>query len=507
MTITSPYFGPLSDESEGLCTDPTTDIDLWVDDARGADPGISGRGQSPAGASAAAVKQAKLYPMRLIDFIHRYAQRYMPPGRLRVHLAGTGGTDPWIAPTSRQTYSRDQLIAGGDIGLRNPQVYRGPMMIRATLATGASHGVALDAAPPAALIDETGGGAALGQRLKLLFTAAAPAWTAQDMGPSAKNCFLRVSRTVGGVTEKRWPEIPIADNGADFIILDLGTTQAAALFADLLATDAVEIVWPSVLIQGATNWGGGVKALQIIGRGTTQPALAALAFGDQGHTFERIAFGDVFAKGDGLSFDRCQFIGAVLGTLLAGDGDLLVNCSCGNVQKVGRSISPLLTPSSRPDSATDPALPAPYVQAMVRQLEVGNAESAIGHFCASGVLSAYRSAADGIRVTGSGSSFWQNASGGAPCDYLGGDNNTGVGVAVSYGGRAMIRGISGGAAPDLTTVKGGAGDLQLSSGGAVAYGIGAKAFEEVIGYAGNLHGMGGSTAAVPVGDFAQILKV
>lgn len=59
--------------------------------------------------------------------------------------------------------------------------------------------------------------------------------------------------------------------------------------------------------------------------------------------------------------------------------------------------------------------------------------------------------------------------------------------------------------PAVTSITGKGGvDVQVETGAAVAYGVAAGQFMEVAGFNGNLHRLGGSTAAVPLGDASRI---
>jgi len=463
--------------SGGIDYDPSYNKDFYVD-------GVSGDDTRDGLTIATCIKTiAQLY--KLIP------TNLWGGGKIRVHLAGTGGSTPFVTPTTRQTYDIDQLYVGGGAAVVNPVVFRGPQMIRATLAAGPST-AALDNPACVDRVDETNAHNAAGLRSKLLFTAAVPNWNAHEMGPPTggagigKSLFIRVSR---GANE-RYAEIPIADNGKDWIIVDCIDPSTDPI----LPTDTVEIVQPSVLIEGQTIYGGGARILDIRGYGSVIPSLAALVTADQGCTFERIAFYDTFCEASGISLDRCQMLAGAFAQCVFTGQTLIVNCAGDNVDFNGANAGNghvVVYPWSRPDSATSPGLPQTGVEGAFRSLDISNG----AYYLALQSLGCYFSSSSGIRVRGRASIFEQDGTN----PYVGGKNSTAYGINADNGGTAKIRGGIN------TTITGTTNNL-VCEGTAVAYGVGAGQFQQAGAgnYNGNVHKTTIDAAGSPQGRFSQI---
>jgi hypothetical protein len=441
----------------------------------------------------------KSIPLRtLAGFFTKYGKGLSDGSTVRVWLAGTGSSDPWATPTAEQVHSVDNLYLGGNAALYQAIVFRGAKMIRATLATGAAFGVALDAVTPARLIDELGAPAAGGHRIEYLFTVAAPGWTVNDMGPRLQGLFLRITR--GGV--KRWPLIPIADNTAASIILDVENVQAAAMLADLLATDTIEIVRPSAVLQGATVVAA-TRFVNVTGSGASfAPNVPAtpLVTGDQGHALEQLELRNLIASVDGLSLDRCRMTGAQP-AYFRGSAQF-INCTGAGliVDYQGTAQGGGGAPTSRPDSATDPtpANAGCAVELMARRLTIGEAGRA-GSYLQRAPLSCYGSASTGIEVNERGSTFRQQID-----TYLGGDANTTAGILASAG--AFVRLPAGSGAGTHRVIVGGAGlGPQIAGHAGLAWGAAGGAFEDAMTWNGN-YNVSLYTAATPVatGDDSRI---
>jgi hypothetical protein len=424
----------------------------------------------------------KTAPLATIaGFFAKYGSSVPIASRRRVHLAGTGGADPWVTPATAQIHGVDEINFGISAPIGNHTVFRGPTnMLLGTPATGPAT-AALDAVP-VIIVDEAEIPPALspnpaGQRSALQFTVAAPNWTPHDFGVYGQGYKVRITRAGAKVIF----ECPIADNSADTIIVD-----TLGLLAIVLATDTVEVVYPAATLRGSTDYGGGVHYLAINGQGAPVIASAALTSASPGHNFERLILENTFVFGTGITFDRCCIIPGVgpLGFVCTGD------CHFTNSMAVQTPVSyrmggsthtlaPAVSNTPRPDALLDPINQVICVEAMFNELVIGDGGEP-GFFTADNNLSVYGSGAEGIGV-GAGGRFDQSAT----CAYLGGDSNTSWGINCQDGSQARVQAIGGGGT--ATEIAGAGNPLCVDDHAGVAYGAGVGAFGEVAGFNGLYH--------------------
>lgn len=400
-----------------------------------------------------------------------------------------------LNPTNAQiTYTvRDLHVGGRNSSGVYTWNYRGPDMIQATLATGPAT-AALDAVP-AQRVDQTGTPSGTGNRTQLDFSTAAPGWTVNDL----RGRFLRVTR--GGTLV--YYELPICENGVDFLIVD-----TLGIVGTLQNTDTVEIVEPAVKIEapaGAPDFG----AVAISGPGCA--ATPAFFFATDPCTFERIAFADILAtEVSGLTFDRCLVTGENnFGFRIFGGSAGYVNTicnavllhACASVAVTRSRATGAADPIEQPANTNDPTL-SMTILVHDFNIRVGFAEpfgfnprynGQFGGF--KWPVSVYASGESGILVDGPGSFLTVDTT---ATPSINGDGNTDVGLRCVRGGRAIIQ---GGA---LTTITGAGGDLQVDNGAAISYGTGVGQFEEAAGFNGIFHRMLSGTAAAPTGDTSII---
>lgn len=447
-TALAPALGVEDNDSSGAATG-AVDLDIYIDGVNGSD---SNNGLS------------KSAPLATLAGYFAMAGTNLPVGStIRVHLAGTGGADPWVTPATPQVYDQDVIILPTGGFFSSALVFRGPQnMVPATLATGPTSGVALDPVP-ARVVDETGAANPAGYRTELLFTAVPPVplWTAHDLGPRAKGAFVRIRRGA----DKRYFELPIADNTTNTIIVD-----SLNIVGDLLATDTVEIVVPGAEIRGATVFGG-MRGVVIYGDGGCPIAVSAT---DQGFTFERLKINVRMVLARMVSFDRCQFVSAPGGfeapgglealSVSQGGSAFVQLCSAigrgPQISVGGRHID--FDILSRPDSASDPSA-AMVNMPTVALMTVGPFSISSGVAQFRRVLSAYGSPAAGIDVRAHGTLEIE-----AACPYVGGDNNTTTGIRARTGAIVHINTVA------RTKITGAGGDLDCD-GTVVAYGAYAAA--------------------------------
>lgn len=397
---------------------------------------------------------------------------------VRVHLAGTGGADPWVSPVSQQVYGADVIDFGQAGFVGNCLVFRGPTnMILGVPATGPAT-AALDVALPARIIDDTGAANPAGQRTELLFTVAAPGWTAHDFGPTLQGYFCRV--TVIATGNKLIYEQPIADNTASSIILDDGGVLAPLVVAAGAATLTVEIVYPAAAIRGATDLGAGIRVCMVRGAGAIT-GLAPLVATDMGANFERLVLVTAqVVSGTAISYDRCCVIpGAGITSMTVTGSCHFVNChgvqtsiQLENNAYHGRDVG------CRPDAAANPVNQIDMVCAIFNQLIVASNS----RFVADKNLSVYGSTGAGIAVDTS--ACFEQTDG---CVYLGGDSNTTYGITCDNNSTALLKGGAAAATGTATQIIGAAGALKVDEATGIGYGLGAGDFGEVAGFNGLYH--------------------
>jgi len=447
------------DESEAFITasDPGYNLDVYVDGVNGDD---TNAGLSTGTALATLGGLYKKFPLWCYN-----------GARLRVNLAGVGGFG--TSATDQLVYGTDRtVIAGGGEGAQSSYVYRGPQMTRIVPTTG----------PPIAALDVVPV-VTVGERSRFDFTTAAPGWTANDL----RSFFLRIKRGADLVIY----EIPITENTTDTIFVD--TKDIAGLV--VAATDTAEIVQPAVMIDGPGGDNFGVVAI------TGTNMNGSLDPDTSGHLFERLAFGFLIADNlTGLVFDRCRL---TFGGFFVRDTVSFISTSTlfGVQLEMCGTANNLENP--RHDSPGSPINAVPFVgyQGFFGRFGIGAFVAGPSVYYSWWNLSVYASDIDGVLVDAQSALVMGTLQSDSHDSALQGSGNgtiLGVGLRCQRGGLARING--GG----LTTITGGAGDLKVGIGAAVPYGAGAGGFEEVAGFNGNLHRLGGSTAAVPLGDMSQI---
>lgn len=384
---------------------------------------------------------------------------YMDGARLAVNLAGVGGFG--ANATAQLTYEQPGIYLGGGFNAYRASLYFvGPEMVPLTLATGSTAPTL--AATPTVIVGQTDGADAGANRTRFAFTT--PGWTAHDM--RAKMAFLRVTRAG---TKVLW-EIPIADNGTDRLWIDTPVP-----IGNVLATDTVEIVTPGVLLQGTA-----ADYNQMLVSG----GESISAFGDA-FAFTRIALEGVTVTAD-VSFDRCSF-GSYVGF---DSGNAILAQTKGTYFNISRAarVSYIFTMPT----AGAPLYPGP------RHDIVSGGGGGIfvdgGYVATRFGISSYANSGVGVISTNGG---FIDASG-APTSTIQGDSNTSIGMDARYHGVIRCRG------GKATTITGSGGDMRIDSTLVVAYGTGAGQFESAVGYNGNVHRFGGSTALVPLGKFGHI---
>lgn len=432
---------------------------------------------------------SKTSPLRTLRAVQRKFPLFLfGEAKIRVHLAGTGGADPFDQPATPATYTEGSFFLGSAAPKIANFVYRGPQMVPFVPTTGPSSvGVA---ATPTQRILQNGTVDAAGRRTR--FNAAgAPGWTVNDF--RGTNAFLRIKRGSSLVLF----ELPITQNGADFVVCDVAVDPGVVVAGDIL-----EIVRPGAVIVGQND----LQSISIRGHGASIAADGFANPAGQGQTFERIQFGTtlspVFILGAGVGFDRCCFAFGV-----QQDGGVVdyLNCKCldglgAGVFSGGRMGGNFMFP--RPDSADSPLAANQGVDIFLNSIVVvgggvfaGLQYQGCGTVFAWFTLSSYDSPETGIFVWNTGSMLSQQSSSTAA---IMGDGNTTVGIHCVDGGQAIVRGGKN------TQITGAAGDLKVGTGAAVSYGTGAGQFEEAAGFNGNLHRVGGSTPTVPLGDLSRI---
>jgi hypothetical protein len=272
-------------------------------------------------------------------------------------------------------------LGGGNVALGATYAFRGPAMTLFDPATGPSS-AALDAVP-AVRVDQAGAPSGTGNRTRLDFTAAAPAWTVNDLAGS----FVRVTR---GAVQVFW-EIPIVENTADTITVD-----TLGIVGVLLNTDTVEIVEPAVRIDAPA---AAFEILNIVGDNLMDGVAGATAHS----TFERVGFSSVWSRAScTIQFDRCQFRNSFFGCQFFGSAVSFSNCAAqAQMILAGSAAAEAIR---RPNAGGNPisltaALTdlqhAPRVGQLSGGIQIGNPKSAFsprqsGTYVAHRSLSSYR---------------------------------------------------------------------------------------------------------------------
>ncbi len=429
------------------------DIEIWVDGVNGDD---ANSGLLPTDALRT---HAELY--------RKYPQHWFGTAQVIIHTAGTGG---FAAPTTPLSYNEQFLRACGE-GSGNNYVYRAAPKCAFVPTTGPAT-AALDAVP-LVVVDQANVPTAGGGRARLDFTVAAPGWTPNDF--RARDAFLRITR--GGV--RLIDELPIAENGADYLIVDNELTALA-----IVDTDVVTIVRPSVQITGTSTFDLG--ATVILGDGSAIAQTSNLFAENRGATFDGYRFNLIYTRDvQGLWFNGCYFAGfaridkgSTNYTNIKANGTFLHFSTCDN------------DPRPRGPSALDPTFPNVFNCGQWKGLTCGDE----GQPAAMNVFRPIASYGGTHGVSVRGQSFFSCAG-----TKLLGSGNTQFGLRVHHGSQARIAGGLG------SQIVGGTGNLQCDVGTAVVnFGTGAGQFQEAAGFNGNLHRVGGSTATVPLGGMSRI---
>jgi hypothetical protein len=423
-------------DSYGVCFGPpvhTTDV--YVDGATGND---DNDGLTPATA------------LETIPAVYRKFPILAANGcRVLVHLAANGG--------AQQTYAAECLLVEGGEPFVNAYAYRGPQMVRFTPTTGPA--ATTLGVTPAQSVDQSGNPAVGAQRTRLNATGA-PGWTVNDL----VGRFARVTR--GG--DLVIFELPITANTAGGVIVD-----TFGIVGTVAQGDTIEIVEPGALIAGdilGDNFGTtGIRG--------TSSLDGAITVTSQGCTFERLAFFSPQGfNAIGISFDRCLF--QIAAGFLNGDV-AFVNCSAMGGLQLDADVQS--QPQSRPDSGTSPLDVTPYVTLTSTGggVFIGFTKAVTATF--ERPFSSYNAPGpvDGVRV-GSISRLDMPDEG-----SLLGSGNGGVGLRVVDNALARVDKTNNGLAAAVTTITGTGGDVQLTTGAAIAWGTGVGQYAEVAGYNGN----------------------
>lgn len=452
-----------------LVTTPSYAVDAYIDAVNGND--------ANSGLSTAA-------PLRTIaGFYQAFPFLYGNGARITANLAGGGGFG--ASATSQINYTGVQMIWVGGLDPHPAVCFRGPYMVPITPATGTSAPTLT--ATPTQIVDQTNAVNAAGQRTKFNFVAAG--WTVNDLRD--KLAWIRVRRGGNMVLF----ELPITDNDASACYVD----AAPIAVGTVLQTDTVEIVTVGAMIVRDTV-AENFDYMRISGFGSYQ-SFAGFGVTTTGHTFERIGFsGNVIVQNvPGVGFDRCGFDGPLL-EIHGGSNTAMFGCkSRGEVDwnTHGGNFY-----SGRPDSATSPDPGNLYTQSHLvivngGRLYIGGVEGGSGgtwrtqyNLCVTG-----STAVDAIHVEGS--TAFLNA-GTIAAATITGRNNNSYGLNPRYGGQILVQG------GQKSTITAGTNDMRVAKTAGINWGTGVGQFQEVAGFNGNFHRVGGSTATVPLGDLSRI---
>lgn len=368
--------------------------------------------------------------------------------------AGTGGT--------QATYLTPFVHLGNTYPFTYTMTFRGPDMVTVTPATGSS---------TATVSART---AVSSNRTRIDFSGT-PGWTNNNL--AAK--FARFTRAGAAVC----PEMPITENDTDSIFIDEDVS------AIINVSDVVTIVQPGAIIQGRV---ADLNTINVVGYST----FADWNSNPTAHSFERVQLTSTFANAS-ASYDRCKFVTA----FFAQQGiHNFVNCAatCQMIFQGARTDTSAIS-CRRNTTFISPT-------GGLTMLAIEGAELFVG---LSGIPSGF--------IPTRNLSINRAATGGSTGAIHVGPNSTfnipvGQEVAVQGSGNAYVGIHARGGTVRLPspntftgfiTITGVSGDLSVDST-VVNYGTGAGQFEQVVGFNGNVHRIGGSTAAIPLGRFGLI---
>lgn len=432
-----------------------TSINLYVDPTLGNDGNAGTNPAAPLQTIAACYKKAPVLALN--------------GSSVTINLAAGAGSTVALYPALT-------ILFGGYGASQNLYRYRGPAMIPATLTTG-----------PTSVV----GGMTItvvGRRTQIDFTPN-PAWTANNLrGKFAR--FMRAGVQV-------FFELPIAENDNDTIFID-----ATGISGVLQVTDTLEIVVPGARITSPSSTGE-TGVYGIAGYMPTPPYWGGIS---NGSAFERIQIGSfpTFAGVFGLTFDRCTLnnfpfvkggnIGFINTIITSG-----IKLSCQSME---------FAISGRREAVGNPINQTVAVELMVTTgaILIGNPDGN-GQYMPKRNVSVYGqtlATRGAIHVFGNSSQFWAEATSPAAVALFG-SGNAGPFIQCVNGAQARI-GTTAGATP-LTVGTGTGNPLRVGSDAAnpaVAYGAGVGAFEEVLGFNGNLYRVNDGTALAPTSDGSRI---
>jgi hypothetical protein len=457
----------------GVSYDDTLSVDVYLDATLGndANSGLIG------------------FPLQTFKaFFQRYPYWLFGNAKLRLHLAGVGGVDPFDQPLTPADYYAQGFLFGGLNAYSSNLVIRGPQLCPFVPATGA-YQAAVNAVTPTVRVLQNLVPDVAGERTKVDCSGVAPGWTVADF--RGKAVYARIMRGVDMVI----PETPITYNGADYVVLDIAIAPGEVVNGDVL-----EIVRHSVELDGPPFDGFPPPGFLSIMGGPCALSSDGWVTGGQGAGFERVRFkGRPILRGATIAFDRCAFATSI--SIYGGVVDMLNCVAMGDVLiGAGANVNGTYM-FPRSDTPTSPLPANLFVDRLLNSIVVFDARITVGHpsdgvanLFAWYTLAVYDSPSMGLFVYG-GSRFSHRNTSTAACM---GDGNITVGILCREGGQALVGG------GKKTEITGGGGALQVGTGAAIAYGLGLGAFEEVAGFAGNFHRVGGSSATVPLGDLSRI---
>lgn len=436
--------------------DPTVDLQIYVDSTNGNN---DNDGLTPATA------------LETINAVYTKFPLWAFGGaKVTVNLAGGPGN-------TVAEYPARTLISNGGSGAENTYGYRGPAMVPATILTGPTQVVG-------GLTATT-----VGRRTRV-DASPNPGWTASDL----RGKFMRVVRAGAKV----FFEIPISENDSDSVFVD--TTGVSGVLA---AGDTLEIVSPGARIVSD------VPTLEVFILGQSGYLPCPAFWGEPpSSTFERIHISDfpTAMNVGGLVFDRC-----VIDNTPFWKGGSIGHVNV--VYTLGVKLACMSTEfavNSRPDDVADPINQSVSIEVMSQNLFiVGNPDGAAQYWAHRniGVYTASFAQRGAIHVVGPGSFFYAGDGQLEPAAVaLLGSGNSGPFIWCIYGAQARIGTTAGG--NPLTVGTGTGNPLRVgpsnASNPAIAYGTGAGAFEQAVGWNGNFTRVFAGTTVAPTGDGSRI---